>query len=360
MAISWGDVECGMVTVGADYTFVDQEYIETADRYFGFFGLPRSISDNPGLFADTTLPLSCRTTVKAGARADWAGVNTVPGTLPQNAMDDQNYTLGAGFVTTEYELTDVWTLNAGYGYAERAPTPTDLYALTFLELLQPGGDLDFRGSLRGPNPIALDKERLSQFDVGASYEFCYVRGGINFFFGWIDDYVTYQYNGGLMNTVNTDARLAGGEWFTEVDLTENWTGFATISYVQATDEVRNEPLWGIPPLDSRVGLRYQQPGWGFEFAARIVDNQDRIAQAIFTDGITSASLGEQVTPGYTVLDIRGFYSINDVWRLVGGVENVGDRNYQEHLDARRDLSYGTPGGVFRPGLNAYFGLIGTY
>ncbi|MEX2186709.1 MAG: TonB-dependent receptor [Pirellulales bacterium] len=359
-AISWGCVDCGMVTLGADYTFVDQEYIETADRYFGFFGLPRSVADNPGIFADTTLPLSSRTTVKAGARVDWAGVNTVPGTLAQNAMDDQNYTLGAGYITSEYELTDVWKLNAGYGYAERAPTPTDLYALTFLELLQPGGDLDFRGSLRGSNPAALDKERLSQFDVGASYEYCYVRGGINLFFGWVDDYITYQYNGGVMDTVNTDAQLAGGEWFTEVDLTEDWTGFATISYVQAKDEVRNEPLWGIPPLDSRVGLRFQRPDWGFEFAARIVDNQDRIARAIFTDGIMSASLGEQVTPGFTSLDIRGFYAINDVWRLVGGVENIGDRNYQEHLDARRDLSYGTPGGVFRPGVNAYFGLIGTY
>lgn len=360
MAISWGDVDCGIVTVGADYTFVDQEYIETADRYFGFFGLPRSLADNPGIFADTSLPLSCRTTVKAGARVDWAGVQTVPGTLAEESMDDQNYTLGAGYVTGEYELTDVWTLNAGYGYAERAPTPTDLYALTFLELLQPGGDLDFRGSLRGFNPVALDKERLSQFDVGASYEYCYVRGGINFFFGWIDDYITYQYDGGVMDTVNTDARLAGGEWFTEVDLTESWTGFATISYVQATDLVRNEPLWGIPPLDTRVGLRYQRPVWGFEFAARIVDDQGRIAQSIFTDGVTSTSLAEQVTPGFTVLDIRGFYTINDVWRLVGGVENIGDRFYQEHLDARRDLSYGTPGGVYRPGVNAYFGLIGTY
>ncbi|RIK72897.1 MAG: hypothetical protein DCC68_25760 [Planctomycetota bacterium] len=360
MAISWGDVEYGLFTLGADYTFVDQEFVETNPGYFGTFGLPRSLADNPGIFADVTQPLGDRTTLKAGARVDWAGVSTVPGTLAEFAGDDQNYTLGAGYATSEYELTDVWSLNAGYGYAERAPTPTDLYALTFLELLQPGGDLDFRGSLRGGSFAALDKERLSQFDVGATYEYCYVRGGINFFFGWIDDYITYQFDSGVMTTVNTDARLAGGEWFTEVDLTESWTGFATISYVQATDEIRDEPLWGIPPLDSRVGLRYQQPDWGFEFAARIVDDQGRIAQAIFTDGVTSTSLGEQVTPGFTILDIRGFYAINDVWRLVGGVENIGDRLYQEHLDARRDLSYGTPGGVFRPGVNAYFGLIGTY
>lgn len=360
MAISWGDVECSIFTIGADYTFTDQEYIETADRYFGTFGLPRSLTEDPGLFADLSSAVSDRTTIKAGGRVDFTQVNTVPGTLPEFVGDDQDYTLGAGYITSDYELTDIWTLKAGYGYAERAPTPTDLYALTFLELLQPGGDLDFRGSLRGGAFAPLAKERLSQFDVGADYEFCYVRGGVNFFAGWVDDYITYQFNGGTMDTVNTDARMAGGEWFTEVDLTENWVGFATISYVQATDEIRNEPLWGIPPLDSRVGLRYQRTDWGFEFAARIVDDQDRIAQQIFESGGFTTSQVEQATAGFTVFDVRGFYTINDVWRLVGGVENIGDRFYQEHLDARRDLSYGTPGGVFRPGINAYFGLVGTY
>jgi iron complex outermembrane receptor protein len=360
MAISWGDVESSMFTVGADYTFTDQEYIETNQFYFGNFGLPRSLTEDPGLFADLSAPLSGRTTLKAGARVDFAEVNTVPGTLAEQVNDDQNYTLGATYVTAEYELTDVWTLNAGFGYAERAPTPTDLYALTFLEILQPGGDLDFRGSLRAFPSAALDKERLSQFDVGANYEYCYVRGGVNFFAGWVEDYITYQFDG-TMDTVNTDARLVGGEWFTEVDLTADWTGFATISYVQGKDLILDDALWGIPPLDTRLGLRYQQPVWGFEFAARIVDDQSRIAQDMFVDGFGgAASLAEQATAGFTVLDIRGFYTLNDTWRLVGGVENIGDRLYQEHLDARRDLSYGTPGGVFRPGVNAYFGLIGTY
>lgn len=40
--------------------------------------------------------------------------------------------------------------------------------------------------------------------------------------------------------------------------------------------------------------------------------------------------------------------------LVAGVENLTDKNYQEHLDPR-NLS-----NVFRPGINYYFGAELTY
>ena len=42
------------------------------------------------------------------------------------------------------------------------------------------------------------------------------------------------------------------------------------------------------------------------------------------------------------------------------LENFGDKNYQEHLDVRRDLSKGNPLGVFRPGRNFYAGLESIY
>jgi outer membrane receptor protein involved in Fe transport len=61
-----------------------------------------------------------------------------------------------------------------------------------------------------------------------------------------------------------------------------------------------------------------------------------------------------------VLDLRGYYKWSETVRLVAGIENIGDLDYQEHLDSRVDLGYGTPGGVFRPGINFYGGIIATY
>jgi iron complex outermembrane receptor protein len=357
-AMTWGEAECTQVTAGGDFAFMDEEYVETGASYLGTFGLPRSQSHDPGLFSDAVLPINEWLSLKAGSRIDWTKISAVPGTLPQPAGDEQNFTLGAGYLSAECRLDHAWVATAGFGYAERAPTPTDLYALTFLEILQPGGDLDFRGN------VNVRKEQLSQFDLGITFAYDAFRGGLHGYSGWVDDYVTYQWNSGVMRTQNTNARLSGGEFYVERDLSSGVSAFGNISYVQAKDLIRDEPLWGIPPLESRIGLRIKQvgddPTWGMEFAVRIADDQDRIARAIFTDGMSSASLGEQVTPGFTTCDLRGYYRINRALRLVAGVENIGDRNYQEHLDARRDLTYAAPGGVFRAGVNGYMGLISTY
>jgi iron complex outermembrane receptor protein len=357
VATTWGDPEWRHVTLGADYSFTDQEYTETngilagpfGGGYFGAFGLPRTRIEDAGAFADASAQMTERLTLRAGGRMD-AVQNQIGESLivrPQVNISDQSFDLAAGYITAEYELDCVWTAKAGLGYAERAPSPTDLYTATFLEILQPGGALDFRGN------ALLNEERLTQVDVGLVCDYENLRGGVHFFTGWIQDFITYDFVG-VVNTVNTDARLAGGEAYGEYDLTARWAVFGTISYVQGKDQDIDAPLWSIPPLDARAGLRYlddrEDPTFGFEFVARMVDDQDRFADYLF----------EQATPGFVIYDLRGFYQLNRAIRLVAGVQNIGDRLYQEHLDSRTDLSYGVPGGVFRPGFNAYVGAISTY
>jgi iron complex outermembrane receptor protein len=367
-AMTWGVPDCPQLTLGTDYTFYDQEYAETSlgspfhRPYLGVLGMPRTQVDDLGLFADASLPMTDRLTLRPGGRVDWNDTSPTPGTVILLPTDiDREFNLYLATLGAEYELNDVWTARLTYGFAERSPSPTDLYTRTFLELLQPGGDLAFRGNSN------LAKEKLHQIDAGLVGEFSDARGGINLFVGWIEDYITYQFNGAfadgsaVMDTVNTDSRLAGGEVFGEYEMGYDWIAFAAVSYVQATDRLRNEPLWGIPPLDTRVGLRYQPEDWGLEFTARIVDDQGRIARAIFTSGaLTTAPRLEEITPGFTVLDLRGYYRWSERVRLVAGIENLGDLDYQEHLDNRVDLTYGTPDGVFRPGINFYGGIIATY
>jgi hemoglobin/transferrin/lactoferrin receptor protein len=103
---------------------------------------------------------------------------------------------------------------------------------------------------------------------------------------------------------------------------------------------KEEALPGIPPLESRFGVQVHQPGerprWGLELSARVVDEQDRIA----------ATLREQRTPGFTTLDLRSYCRPADNLSLIAGVENLTDKQYQEHLDIRR---------VFQPGISFYFG-----
>src|SRR5262249_13605273 len=149
----------------------------------------------------------------------------------------------------------------------------------------------------------------------------------------------------VLRFVNTDrAYLSGAELYGEYDLTCWLTPFATMAYVYGRDQTRDrrganviapnpgslspeETLPGIPPLDTRLGLRFheaaqkgQAPKWGLETTARIVADANDVA----------ASLGEVGTPGFTVYDIRAFWQANKHLLLTTGVENVGNKNYREH------------------------------
>ncbi|MEM6472921.1 MAG: TonB-dependent receptor, partial [Planctomycetota bacterium] len=105
--------------------------------------------------------------------------------------------------------------------------------------------------------------------------------------------------------------------------------------------IEEEPLPGIPPLDSRIGIVFEdptlRPSWGIELSARIVDDQDRFA----------ATLEEEATPGFTTYDIRTYRSLSN-WLFTCGVENFTNKFYQEHIDFRSGR------GVFRPGVSGYF------
>jgi len=114
-------------------------------------------------------------------------------------------------------------------------------------------------------------------------------------------------------------------------------------------------LPGIPPLDSRVGLRFHEPGnnprLGIEYYARMVATQDLVA----------SSLNEQRTGGFVVHYLRGYWQARENLMLLAGVENIGNLQYREHLDLRTGSGVpGSDGGVFQPGINFYFGMKVSY
>ena len=173
------------------------------------------------------------------------------------------------------------------------------------------------------------------------------------------------------------------ELYGEFDLTACLTPFATLSYVEGRDHTRNgdfatqganpdspstrvaglprgwfsgvtgaaeEPLPGIFPLESRLGVRFHPSGdasaWGIELSARIVERQDRVA----------TSLLESPTGGFTTWDARGYWLPRKNLLIVAGVENFTDRNYREHLDFRSQNGIQ----VFQPGINFYGGCELTF
>ncbi|MEO1616377.1 MAG: TonB-dependent receptor [Planctomycetota bacterium] len=371
----------GYLTLGTDLILVNQELndIEPLGRpNDNNFPVPRSHSIDVGFYLEDVEQVTDRLSMTAGGRLDGVfadAANRVRGvpasftTIKQSELD-QAFFMGAAYLTAQYDVSPTTALNAGLGFANRAPTLTELYA-----------DSAFIGSLqRGITFLlgdpTLRQEKLYQMDLALNYRNGNNQFGVQSYLSWIEDYITYDLldppgdvdgfqQGALF--VNTDlARIWGLEFYAQRDLTDITSVFATSSYTQGTDLTRTDParlsvfdtrssvsgveqeaLPGIPPLDTRIGILLEdpraRPEWGVEISARIVDNQDRFA----------ATLEEVATPGFTTYDIRAYRAFSQ-WLFTFGIENFTDKFYQEHID------YRTGRGVFRPGIAGYLSAEVSY
>ncbi len=371
----------GYLAIGTDIIYLNQELNDIepeAPIGDNNFPLPRSDSFDVGGYFEKVRQVNefCSVTVGGrldgvftGARDEVDGVPD-PISLIKDAELDQSFLLGAGYLTTDIAMTETWSINAGFGTAQRQPTLTELYVESaFLGSLQ-------RGVTFLSGDPELSPERLYQIDVGTSVQQEGAIFGGHFYHSWIRDYITYDlvaragsFDGFPQGAqfVNTElATLTGFETYGQYEVTPLLTLFGIMNYTQGRDLTRNrpsrlsgnfdrsdevgpekEPLPGISPLEARLGFLIQDPSpekrWGFEYQARMVDNQDRVA----------TTLEEVATPGFTIHDIR-FYRRWDQLLATAGVENVGNRFYREHIDYRSGL------GVFRPGVGFYTGLELNY
>lgn len=311
------------------------------------------------------------------------GTVSVPG-IPVELDDlmlgsfDQAYGLGSTFVEADYAIDENWTASCGFGFGMRAPTMTELYAFQHISTIFP--QQTFSILFGNPN---LKPERRYQLNAGLSADYDWFSIRVNGFSAWIENYITYDAfhpDWYIFQLTNTDlATLAGFDLSGDMALTKNLSTFFTATYTEGRDLTRtSNPLPGafdignslrsllagvdeeylpnMPPLEGRLGFRLDdgrpQSDWAIEISARFVDSQDKIA----------ASLGEMRTPGFTVLDLRTFCRLTDHWTINAGVENFGDRQYQEHLDPHgrvmrlNPFAVGTEqslGSVFRQGANFY-------
>ena len=397
---TWNDSDDSSFSLGTDLIYLTAELndiepnlISDDDDLYNF-PIPDSYSRGVGFFVERKQNLSPSLSTTAGARIDLVQTDTatdVPGTsngvYDQFNFDDselrRQYTTWAVFLNTEKQVDDTHTVSFGAGHSQRPPNLTELYAdQSFIGSLQSG----FTAVIGDP---LLKPERLTQIDVGVASDYGRLKVEVNGFHSWINDYVVLEDLRGLASPGeqiqfavygNTDlATLVGGECALEFELTEVCTAFGMLSYVAGQDHTRNtpteqavrgategvyhfvgdrefrgnidleeEPLAGIPPMTSLLGLRWQslEEGnvWGAEISMRIVSGQDRIASSLF----------EMETPGFNTWDVRWFRYVTPNYLLTAGVENFANRFYREHLDFRVGR------GVYQPGRTFFFGSELTY
>jgi len=395
---TFGEEDAVQLSTGLDVRYVTQRIQEQ----FQFAGdglddfetnLPFAYMVDPGAYAELTVPWLPYLSSTFGARVDW--INTAARAselrlgsgLPRSNLEpfidelNQNDTLPSFYVANELELSDEWNVRLAGGYSRRPPTLLERYADgVFLGIVQSGYS-------RVIGTPTLDEEENWQVDLSLNHEGERWRGRAGTFYAWTDDPITFvgfpvidptgarllRYTNGEMVT-RTGFELAG-----EFDHAPMWTSFGTVHYLVGRDldilladgNYYDRNLTGVFPLDSRVGIRFHDADggarWGVEFAARMVAAQNNTGslRVGFGEVLALDDTFEQATPGFTIFDLRTYWNVTPNLYLVGGVENLFDRTYLEHLNLR--LPADTIGSasfpevaVLSPGITPYIGIEWNY
>ncbi len=118
--------------------------------------------------------------------------------------------------------------------------------------------------------------------------------------------------------------------------------------VTGSEVVKNDPLPEIPPLEANLKFEYKllENKLIPQVNLRMVAAQNRISQAY----------DENKTPGFVIAGLSVYYQYNRQLSLSGGVNNLFDKAYYEHLNRR---VIGSTLSLFEPGRIFYLNLILT-
>lgn len=203
----------------------------------------------------------------------------------------------------------------------------------------------------------LKPETNNQADLIFEYKTSKTNINIDLFSSFLRNYISSEIDPdvkpkmasspGVRRFVNVEnARISGFEVGWQQHIQQTISHDFTVFYTYGLNKTLNEPLPEIAPLEIKYSLMGNfvhdkiQP----EISFRQVLKQDRIA----------ASYGETASPAFHVFDVRLSWLANKNITATGGVQNLFDTAYYEHLSRSvRDME-SRP--IYSPGRSFYISL----
>lgn len=266
--------------------------------------------------------------LQVGARYDWHRV--VPHLdEPSPIGDVRTRTFGAfsGAIGGLYEIIPDVRIGASVSRAFRAPDLTELFS--------EGPHLAVYRDERG-NP-ELDEEIGLGMDAFVRLSRERIQAEVAVFRNQIDDFIyarntgepsprdpaldLYVYTGG-------DALLTGGEAQVTWNVLRSLVAEGTISHVRGELRTTGEALPRMPPLNGRLAMRIETPGWFGGLGMRASARQDRVGEF---EEPTSGFAVFDFTLGYRWTMHRNFHTITL------RADNLLDREYREHLSSLKEI-----------------------
>jgi outer membrane receptor protein involved in Fe transport len=119
----------------------------------------------------------------------------------------------------------------------------------------------------------------------------------------------------------------------------------TTNQVTGETTINNDPLGEIPPLETNVNLAINllNRKLNIIIGSRIICSQNRVSEAFY----------EVKTPSTVLFNISGLYKINEKIHISGGIHNIFNEYYYEHLNRRM---IGSSDKLYEPGRRFFINI----
>lgn len=249
-----------------------------------------------------------------------------------------NFFIPAASVSLTRKLGARFTANGSLSLGGRTPSASELYGIYLFSRFDGYdylGQTNLKPEQSFQSEVSLQYQRNKWQVKGAGY----ISQVFNYLTGVVDPSLSAMTIGanGVKRYANLDAALLYGlEGSVLWQPAKGWQLVSTLKWNHGQDAA-GDPLPLIPPFRHVSSLKKTFHNWWVQGEVEAASAQRRVR----TDA------GEQETPGFAIAHLRAGYKLEGerlVWRLSGGVENLTNTYYHEHLDW---------GGIPRPGRNFY-------
>lgn len=325
--------------------------VNTTNRIIGESPLPNSKFSSLGLYAQNeTEIIKNKFLLSLGARVDkidvrgettlnpvYEIVNGVRNNTPAgqfiiwNEVEDNDVSYSAN-IGLKYSVNYNLDLTLSLGYAFRSPSLEERFQY-----------IDQGSYIRLGNPN-LNTETGRSADFGIRYYSDRLKIISSLFYNYFNNLViekpgSFEGRPAFIKSNVGEAKLYGFDLRSDYNFYNDMILFLTASYVKGDDITTGGHLPNIPPLNGTTGVKFNVSDF----------LEADISSTIFAEQNNTAS-GEIKTPGYAVFNlplISKRINLGSVsLRISGGVDNVFDKNYRNHLSTTRGSITTEPGRNF--------------
>jgi len=247
-----------------------------------------------------------------------------------NGDADEDYNNVDLVLNASRVLNSSTTLNLGLGRKNRAPSYQERYL--WLPMPATGGLADGRSYIGN---LDLDKETSYEVTVGIDWLSEKAWANPQVFYRYINDYIqgvpSTNMTANMVSTMmsgnsalmfdNIDAEMYGMDLGYGYKLCDHLSLEGTLSYVRGKRDDGDDNLYRVAPLNNRLALVYEGHDVELKLESVLYAKQSKVSS--FND--------EEKTSGYGLMNLLGNYQLTKQLTVSGGVENLFDHKYQDHL-----------------------------